>query len=132
MERSQTSMLVRLCNFLIDSFFIGIIAFIVLTISFRYSSSSPGFSVSRNRILGFVLYFLYYFLCEVTFGSTIGKLFTKTKIADNDTFEKPAAGKVFIRTLCRFIPFEALTIFFNKNNLLWHDIISRTTVIKKT
>lgn len=132
MKNNQVSMLVRFCNFLIDSFIIAIIIFIVVSVISRYSSAIQEYNAVFNRILGFLIYFLYYFLCEIAISSTLGKLITKTKIADKITFIKPSALKVFIRTLCRLIPFEALTIFFYSDNLLWHDKISRTTVIKKT
>jgi uncharacterized RDD family membrane protein YckC len=132
MVRNQVSMLARLCNFLIDSFIIAIIVFVVVLIIARFSYSINENDVVYNRVLGFLIYVSYYFLCEISFSSTPAKLITKTKIADNLTFNKPSVLKVFVRTLCRLIPFEALTIFFYSDNLLLHDKISRTTVITYT
>ena len=132
MEKNQTKMLTRFYNFIIDSIFYSILAVIIVSILVRYHPSFQVYSPRNNRILAFVLYFLYYFLFEITLSSTPGKLITKTKVADNLTFSRPSIMKVFIRTLCRFIPFEALTIFFYENNLTWHDKISKTTVISKT
>jgi uncharacterized RDD family membrane protein YckC len=130
MKNNQVSVLVRFCNFLIDSFIIAIIVFLVVSIIARFTSAINEYNVVYNRVLGFLIYFSYYFLCEISFSSTPGKLITKTKIADKITFNNPSVLKVFIRTLCRLIPFEALTILFYSDNLLWHDKISRTTVIK--
>jgi len=125
-------MLNRFINFIIDSTVFIIIAVIVVSILVRTHPSFQTYNPNNNRILAFILYFSYYFLFEVAFSSTPGKLITKTKVVDNLTFSRPSILKVFIRTLCRFIPFEAFTIFFYENNLTWHDIISKTTVINKT
>jgi uncharacterized RDD family membrane protein YckC len=125
-------MLIRFCNFLIDSFIIVIIDFLVVSIIDRFSSAIHEHDVVYNRALGFLIYFSYYFLCEISFSSTPGKFVTKTKIVDKITFDKPSTLKILIRTFCRLIPFEAFTIFFYSDSLLWHDKISRTIVIKYT
>ncbi len=130
MNKSQISLLVRFSNFLIDSCILVIFVFLIVTLVIRFSSVFMVYNPLINRFIGFLIYFFYYFLSEILFFSTPGKLITKTKIVDSLTHSKPSMQKVFVRTLCRFIPFEALTIFFNPNNLVLHDIISRTTVIK--
>lgn len=122
-------MLVRFFNFLIDSSFIAIFAIIIVSLTVKYSSVNYDFSEINNRILAFIIYFLYYFLCEILFSSTLGKMITKTRVVDNITVLKPSLAGVLIRTLSRLIPFEAFSIFFDSDNLLWHDKISRTTVI---
>ena len=132
MRNTQANMLTRFLNFLIDSIVFAIIAIIIVSILVRYLPAFKVYNQLNNRIIAFVLYFLYYFLFEIAFSSTPGKFITKTKVADNLTFSRPSILKIFIRTLCRFIPFEALTIFFDENNLTWHDKISKTTVINKT
>lgn len=132
MRNTQANMLTRFLNFLIDSIVFAIFAIIIVSILVRYLPAFKVYSQLNNRIIAFVLYFLYYFLFEIAFSSTPGKFITKTKVADNLTFSRPSILKIFIRTLCRFIPFEALTIFFDENNLTWHDKISKTTVINKT
>jgi uncharacterized RDD family membrane protein YckC len=132
MTKKNTTMLVRFLNFLIDSVVFMIIALLIVSILVRYHPAFQVYSTKNNRILAFVLYFLYYFLFEIAFSSTPGKLITRTKVADNLSLNRPSIFKIFVRTLCRFIPLEALTIFFYDNNLLWHDIISKTIIIKKT
>ncbi len=70
-----------------------------------------------------ILLFMYFLIMEMVFKQTIGKL-------HNNSFvycEKDTYSSIFIRNLCRFIPFEALS-FFGK--IGWHDSISKTTVIK--
>ena len=132
MRNTQANMLTRFLDFLIDSIVFTILAIIIVSILVRYHPAFKVYSPQNNRILAFILYFLYYFLFEIIFSSTPGKFITKTKVADNLTFSRPSILKIFIRTLCRFIPFEAFTIFFYVNNLTWHDKISKTAVISKT
>jgi uncharacterized RDD family membrane protein YckC len=132
MAKKNTTMLVRFLNFLIDSIVFTIIVFLIVSILVRYHPAFQVYSAKNNRILAFVLYFLYYFLFEITFSSTPGKLITKTKVADNLSLNRPSIFKVFVRTLCRFIPFEGLSIFFNDKKQIWHDKISGTTIIKRS
>lgn len=100
MKRNQASMLVRFCNFLVDSFAIAILVFIVVSILVRNSSVIQEYNATTKRTLGFLIYFLYYFLCEISFSSTPGKYITKTKIADNVTFNKPTVLDFSISQAC--------------------------------
>ncbi|POY37478.1 RDD family protein [Solitalea longa] len=70
----------------------------------------------------------YYFVLETVLGQTIGKLITGTKVVD-DFGNKPKVLKVLVRTLCRLIPFEAISFLFTPMG--WHDSISKTYVVKK-
>jgi len=129
MSKSHIRMSTRFYNFLIDSLIFIILAIIIVSILVRYLPAFKVYNPLNNRILAFLLYFFYYFFFESLFSFTPGKLITKTRVVDRLTLSRPSIFKVFIRTLCRFIPFEALTIFFDENNLTWHDKISKTTVI---
>jgi hypothetical protein len=44
--------------------------------------------------------------------------------------ETPRVIRVFIRTVSRFIPLEPLSIFFDKEMIMWHDRFSKTRVIE--
>ena len=63
-----------------------------------------------------------------TQGKTAGKFATKTRVVSNDgnalTFQQCA-----IRSLCRCIPFNGLSIFFGGENTMWHDNLSGTRVV---
>ncbi|MDD4382351.1 MAG: RDD family protein [Candidatus Dojkabacteria bacterium] len=76
--------------------------------------------------LSLALPFLYFFIFETTTGKTLGKLITKTEVVNEDGI-RPNIGRIFIRTLCRFIPFDGLSVLFGK---AWHDSISKTYVIE--
>ena len=66
--------------------------------------------------------FLYYFMLEMIFLQTIGKLHNNSFVQYNDN----RFTTILTRTLCRFIPLEAFTFF---NNRGWHDLISKTKVV---
>lgn len=72
---------------------------------------------------------IYYFFFESIFGRTIGKFFTGS-IVVNENGLKPRFTVIFKRTLCRLIPFDALS-FLGKSEKLWHDSLSATYVVEK-
>lgn len=77
----------------------------------------------------FGVYILYYTIMEATTnGRTVGKYVTGTMAIRED------GGRItwlnaFCRTLCRFIPFEAVVALFIQYP--WHDDFTRTAVVKK-
>lgn len=84
--------------------------------------------------MGFIIWGLYYMIFELLFsGKTLGKLITRTRVVVNDG-KVLTLKHVFIRTLIRFIPFEALSFLSTKSNqgrsIGWHDTWSNTLVIE--
>jgi uncharacterized RDD family membrane protein YckC len=125
----------RLLNYLLDviayyilCFFFGI--FLAITNNSdlaRNENSNPGFVLIFMLIL-----LLYYFLCEFFLkGRTFGKFITGTK-AVNEDGTQITAKTALLRTLCRIVPFEIISIFFSDRP--WHDKWTHTYVIdvKKT
>ncbi|MEY2629140.1 MAG: hypothetical protein RLZZ469_35 [Bacteroidota bacterium] len=78
---------------------------------------------------GLIVLLIYYNVFEIFFGTTIGKLFTKTVVVDVYG-EKPSANAILIRSLCRMIPFEVFS-FFGTPCIGWHDSLSKTYVVNK-
>ncbi|WP_281297587.1 RDD family protein [Flavobacterium limnophilum] len=76
-----------------------------------------------------VILFLYYFLTETYFSRTFAKYFTKTIVVTKDGL-KPSYKIILLRTLCRFIPLEAIT-FLGSNVRGLHDFFSDTYVVRK-
>lgn len=72
-----------------------------------------------------LMIFMYYFLMELLFLATPGKLFSSCRVIDQHG-EDPGFFKILVRTLCRFIPFDNLSFIFNAN---WHDQLSTTWVV---
>ena len=132
------SQLQRFLNLCIDLMFIYIIVLSLGTTIILVAMSSNNFELS-NWVenlgileIGFysvVVAFLYYYITEVYFSRTIAKLITHTLVVNADG-SKPSKKSFFIRTSCRFIPFEAFT-FLNEFPRGWHDSFSQTYVVKK-
>lgn len=88
------------------------------------SSNITWFFVSILISLG------YYLLLESLFGRTLGKLVTGTVVI-NENGLKPDFQTIFKRTLCRCIPFDALSFLGSSRTGGWHDSISNTFVVNK-
>jgi uncharacterized RDD family membrane protein YckC len=130
---------VRLTNYFTDQF---VLTFIFNIIKYAIAYSALGKNYEKHILyqqdvpgliamfkLAFVVIFIYYLLFEgLTKGRTIGKLATRTiAITQNGT---PFTFKdAFLRTLCRFIPFEIISGFLY---MPWHDSLTKTVVVRKT
>lgn len=125
----------RFANYIIDYIFMYLLIIIIALLAFIFSDlfmiSPTDFfpqSTLGNYVLGIILSTLYYTLIEfLTGGRTIGKFITKTKVITSDG-QKPDFKTCLIRSLCRFIPFEAFS-FFGSTDSGWHDSISNTRVV---
>lgn len=125
----------RLANYIIDRICIFIFKIILaLTTGLILGIILPSFidTIEENSLLfeylfTFVSTIIYYTLFEALSGRTIGKLITKTKVVDEN---KNSIGfsTAFIRSLTRFIPFEAFS-FLGSEVRGWHDTISKTYVV---
>lgn len=124
----------RLLNFIIDVIgcyiFLFIVAFILGVFLALGGSNLAYYSESTITIYLITLFIFttYYTLFEgLTKGRSLGKLITRTQaVYENGS---PINFKAaFIRSLCRFIPFEILSILGGRP---WHDSISNTIVVKR-
>lgn len=78
--------------------------------------------------------FIYYFTFEYFFRQTIGKLHNDAVIHHIEEGWTPMQSRfrnAVLRTLCRFIPFDALSFLFARNHVGWHDRFSKTRVIRQ-
>ncbi|MFN4027352.1 MULTISPECIES: RDD family protein [Flavobacterium] len=128
----------RFANFVIDyvarlglTFVIGMIAAIigVLTGNEEIVLFFQNITRIQELTIGLVVLLIYYNVFEIFFGTTVGKLMTKTVVVD-EYGEKPTANAVLIRSLCRLIPFEVFS-FFGTPCIGWHDSLSKTYVVNK-
>jgi uncharacterized RDD family membrane protein YckC len=78
--------------------------------------------------LMFIFFYLFYYtFLELATNKTLGKLITKTHVVQEDG--KRLNFKIaVIRSLCRLIPFGALSFLGNKSTD-WHDTMSKTRVV---
>lgn len=118
-ESIKASKAKRCIHFVIDSIIIAV-AYILF---FKNTENLYAISIIFK---GLLLQFLYYFILEYTFKTTIGKLYTGTKVVSQDG---TVTHTIFIRTLCRLIPFEPFSFLFGIQG--WHDRFSKTIVIDK-
>lgn len=75
-------------------------------------------------VLPTILYVLYYFLSELFFLQTFGKVFTGSVVVSSGG--PLSARRILTRSLCRIIPFEAFSFLGNGK---WHDNLSHTVVV---
>jgi uncharacterized RDD family membrane protein YckC len=80
-----------------------------------------------EKIFGLIFCFGYFFFMELMYDKTLGKFLTKTRVV-NYQKQKPTTSQIFIRSMCRFIPFEQFS-FFGERPVGFHDSISRTYVV---
>lgn len=126
----------RFLNRVLDFFFIsaftlgfGLVAGIIAEIT------SPGIlngidedSTLLDYLISFVMTMTYYIILEGFTGRSLGKLITRTKVV-MENGEKLTFDAAVLRSLCRYIPFNALS-FLGEDARGWHDTLSKTRVIK--
>jgi uncharacterized RDD family membrane protein YckC len=132
---ASASKVKRLINFLVDRIalyiLIMIFAFIVASILIGFVGNSIDEIINEISLLSiffvFLVAMLFYVSLEVTTGKTVGKFYTRTKVVDENG-NKPDFRAILIRSLCRFIPFNALS-FLGADDCGWHDKFSKTRVV---
>ena len=122
-QYKTASELLRFFNNTIDC-----IVIVIVIIAFYTLMEILGFKLSEtiDQITTYVIILLYYILSEGFTSRTCGKYLTKTKVlrydGSNITF-----GQAIGRSLCRFIPLDALSYIFAAAG--WHDRIPKTIVV---
>lgn len=108
---------------------------LVILISMLFNFVAQFFIATADRsinnpidfMLLLIAFFAYYLFMETNFQKTIGKYITNTKVVIKDG-SKPNSGDIFIRTLCRLIPFDNLSFLYTPNG--FHDNLSNTKLVK--
>jgi uncharacterized RDD family membrane protein YckC len=132
---TKTSLGKRFANHVIDTIFFYVMAFIMgVLYGLVMLMNDPDFlatveedNLLAQYVIAFIGYFIYYFTFEALTGRSLAKLITKTKVIDQNG-EKPDYATIAIRTLCRMIPFDALSFLFYQDSG-WHDRLSKTSVV---
>lgn len=123
----------RFFNWLIDRVaMVGFVLLFVMGLAFLDGAGVPeplawfeGLTRIGELVTEWMLALCYYSLMETTFGLTLGKLVTGTRVVD-ETGKKPSLAAILGRTLARFVPFEPFSFFGDSG---WHDRWSGTRVI---
>jgi len=127
LESNTVTSSVRFINFIIDSIIVFLLYLLVGVLSalvFGIESNSSYFLFLFLIIASFLFYYTF---MEFKFQKTVAKFITKTTVVNSDG-EKANLNDIFIRTICRCIPFDRISFLFTKNG--FHDRFSNTTVIK--
>jgi ABC-type lipoprotein export system ATPase subunit len=84
----------------------------------------------NSLAIGLATALVYYFITELSFGRSLGKMVTGTKVFSEDGPYRAGAMKLFYRTIARFLPFTVLEAFsfLNDRPKGWHDSVSDTYV----
>ena len=126
----------RFGNYVIDliiqyalSYGLGLVAVLLYEL-FEYDSFYNWISEMgkiEEYLLGWAISFVFYSIFEGLLQRTPGKFITRTRVVMEDG-SKPPFGKILLRSVCRFIPFEHFTFFGDYSRGL-HDRLSDTYVV---
>jgi uncharacterized RDD family membrane protein YckC len=119
---------VRFGEFVVDYigfFLFAVIVGVVIGAAFG-EAGVAAIQAIPDMLLGVTFMFVYYTFFEGIWARSPGKLIFRTKVVTDDG-GKPSFGKIALRTVCRFIPFEAFSFLFAERG--WHDKLSGTTVV---
>lgn len=124
----------RFGNYLVDALVVYIFIYLLeLFAVLLFDHGYPGFSNWFTELGSFqytlftiAITIVYQGLMETLTMRTVGKYLTNTKVIYRDG-TKPDASTILIRTLCRQIPFDALS--YLGRTIGWHDSLSKTLVV---
>ncbi len=125
----------RLANFLLDIVFYYILSLligVVFGLLALTGIDGPLIWITEadpltSRLLGIAIILMYYLFTESITQRSIAKFITGTMVVMEDG-SRPEARTIFLRTICRFIPFEPFS-FFGSDERGWHDSITNTYVV---
>jgi uncharacterized RDD family membrane protein YckC len=119
----------RFVNYLLDWAFATLATFLIGLVigTLGYTSYITRMNRIEEQLVSYLVYVAYYFALELTFGWTLAKLITGTRVVD-ERGARPSAGKLLGRSFARIVPFEPFS-FFGKTGVGWHDRWSGTRVI---
>ena len=82
--------------------------------------------------ISYAMAVVYYTIMEGVFGFSIGKLVTGTRVVD-EYGKRLTFGRGFLRSVCRLIPFDAISLLLSDDDVrrAWHDSITRTYVVRR-
>lgn len=128
----------RILNYILDIIFtmllIFVLAFVLAILAGIFQWNGILLWLSDMSDLSGQVVFLgvaifYYTITEAFLGRSLAKLITGTTVVDENG-QKPDFGTILKRSLCRLIPFDALS-FLGNSGRGWHDSISDTYVVNK-
>jgi uncharacterized RDD family membrane protein YckC len=127
----------RFLNLVIDTTIQFLLFFIVLVFLAAKAHENGDKTFMTNFVNNTILQYsitiaialFYYNVFEIVTSRTVGKYVTQTIVVDVNG-EKANSDMILIRSLCRLIPFNALS-FIGITARGWHDRISKTYVVHR-
>jgi len=121
----------------IDDFLISFLIVIAFINSFSKAQTFEEIMIITNQLILyiFIAYTLYHWIFVALYGKTIGKMITKIKVIDTETFDKPDFFRSFIRSVFRnfdemFFYAGMMVALFDPYHRALHDIIGRCVVVE--
>ncbi len=114
----ESGKIVRLTNYFID--LIAVVGIFIVLLIIVPAIAEMEALVQLLFIISVVI--LYYVPLEFTWGISLGKIITGTKVV-NSNFDQPNLQTILIRTICRFLPHPWWI------DRLFHDRFSNTFVV---
>lgn len=111
---------------LIDFYFVGFLMIIPTFLLWPKIIENPKVQdyIITYQLICILIYMSYFYILEKYYNTTLGKKLLKLKIVKNKK------SNFFIRSIFKFIPFDAISFLFTKNKKFWHDNFSHTEVIE--
>jgi uncharacterized RDD family membrane protein YckC len=129
-------------NYLIRRFFafyldmiiisvLSIITFIIVQLFIGISLAQIKNPLEENLLsIQIIIYILYFTFSEFFFKRTIGKSILSLTVCGYEQFSKYKLYKyLLLRSLFKLIPLDPFSIFLNEDHRMWHDLVSKTTVV---
>jgi uncharacterized RDD family membrane protein YckC len=120
----------RVVNLIVDATTIVLLQITVAVVLGMFLDEDALQGTRAGRALTFAIYsigFVYYLVMEAALGRTVGKFLTRTRVVDGGG-RRPSTSAIFMRTICRLIPFEFVSFLLTENGL--HDAASSTRVVR--
>jgi uncharacterized RDD family membrane protein YckC len=107
--------------------FVDILAMLILFDASLRLANALRISVDLSLLI-WIIFPGYYILSEFYFQRTIGKFLTGSFVID-EFGRNPNFKTVFLRTVTRFVPYDAFSIFGEYDGRYWHDRWTKTYVV---
>ncbi len=134
LEGMRPGIVDRLVHFLVDMTVVTVAYYVMvmLCLFFVLPANTHTTMVIETdpRLVVISAYVLYTFLFAlVTGGKTLGNYVTGFRCVTT-AGSPPGAGRLLLRSLCRLIPLDPLSLLLRKDAKMWHDALSKTELRK--
>jgi uncharacterized RDD family membrane protein YckC len=131
------SIVKRFISMTVDDLLVSLIIVFAFSSQFAKAENYEQVLILTNELFGFIFtaYTLYHWIFIAIYGKTIGKMITKTRVIDVETFDNPSWFRSFLRSLMRnfdemFFYMGMAYALVDPLNRTIHDIIGKTVVVE--